>query len=417
VIFFCVSWVMAHRRSKRLSQLDTWTETRGDVAASRGPAVALHVKGASTSYRRRASVGTTYSSLPWDDTPVDTCKGTASLRPLHHNSVSTDANAAADFLFLRGSSAVSLRSREPGACKVSSRRIWRSKSLKNQPQHQPCELDLVSPQQDLVMPQQSRIVGQIIDLLGTLIQSPPECSAEDEKPRQRQCFRGPELRRTCRLRALSVEGRAGSPVPTKRSFGRASCGFSQEGDEDNACGEWESLEPPTTPGRRAEEPEGEPRVQTLRWTRRFKPAACDPGDEDPDFDFDATSRRLSSRSLSSLHCRRTSLSQSSRGPDKDSPETEELVQAPTQIERHIDQQKHRCSGTGGGELEAEDQTQDFHTAPLLPPSSSSWEWPLTRSEKKALINMFDRRMLIADNRLLEEEVCHLRRNSCTGMWN
>jgi len=105
------------------------------------------------------------------------------------------------------------------------------------------------------------------------------------------------------------------------------------------------------------------------------------------------------------------VSKSLRGLDKDAP-GKDLLHPAGQGESHTNQHGHESS-TGGTELEGE----DFLKAPFVPPTTSAWEWPLSRSEKKALITMFDRRMLIADNRLLEEEVSHLRRNSCTGIWD
>jgi len=344
-----------------------------------------------------------------------TCNRTAVLPSARHNVASTDADAASDFLFLRRSSAVSLHSREPGASKVSHRRVWRSKNLRNQARQQSHELDVAAPQHDPIVPQQlQEIVRQIIDVLGTSIQSPSPRNTEAEKPRQQsQCFREPELRRTCRLRSLSIKGRAGSPAPIQKSPNQDLCESSQGLTEVDSWGDWESQGSPMSPGRRAEEPEGEPRVQMLRWTRRFNSADCNPSQEVNDFNLGTTPRKSLSRQSSSLHCRRMSLSQSLRDLDKDAPGMEDLLQPAAQGESHTNQQGHRRSWTGSAELEGE----DFLKAPFVPPNSSAWEWPLSRTEKKSLITMFDRRMLIADNRMLEEEVSHLRRSSCTGIRN
>ncbi|CAE8720780.1 unnamed protein product, partial [Polarella glacialis] len=50
----------------------------------------------------------------------------------------------------------------------------------------------------------------------------------------------------------------------------------------------------------------------------------------------------------------------------------------------------------------------------LPPSAESWDWPLSRLEKKSRIVMLDRHMLLADKRELADEVRQLRRSSRAG---
>lgn len=46
------------------------------------------------------------------------------------------------------------------------------------------------------------------------------------------------------------------------------------------------------------------------------------------------------------------------------------------------------------------------------PGGTSWDWPLSRPEKKSLAALLDRRVLLADNRLLEMELGALRRGRC-----
>uniref|UniRef100_A0A7S4V2W5 Uncharacterized protein n=1 Tax=Alexandrium monilatum TaxID=311494 RepID=A0A7S4V2W5_9DINO len=50
-------------------------------------------------------------------------------------------------------------------------------------------------------------------------------------------------------------------------------------------------------------------------------------------------------------------------------------------------------------------------SPPLPPNGESWDWPLSRHEKKSRLTALDRCVLMADNRLLEREVQMLRARS------
>lgn len=50
-------------------------------------------------------------------------------------------------------------------------------------------------------------------------------------------------------------------------------------------------------------------------------------------------------------------------------------------------------------------------APPLPPSGESWEWPLSRPEKKSRVTMLDKNLLIADCHDLRVELDQLRRRS------
>lgn len=47
--------------------------------------------------------------------------------------------------------------------------------------------------------------------------------------------------------------------------------------------------------------------------------------------------------------------------------------------------------------------------PLQSQCGTSWDWPLSRSEKKSLVLMIDRQVLLMDQKEMEEEVAHLRR--------
>lgn len=58
----------------------------------------------------------------------------------------------------------------------------------------------------------------------------------------------------------------------------------------------------------------------------------------------------------------------------------------------------------------------YEESPPMPPSGESWDWPLSRHEKKSRLTMLDRLVLLADNRLLERQVQKLRARSpsCAG---
>jgi len=53
----------------------------------------------------------------------------------------------------------------------------------------------------------------------------------------------------------------------------------------------------------------------------------------------------------------------------------------------------------------------YQETPPVPPVGESWDWPLSRPEKKTRLTMLDRYVLMADNRLLEREVRMLRARS------
>eukprot|EP00929_Paragymnodinium_shiwhaense_P016489 TRINITY_DN124886_c0_g1_i1.p1 TRINITY_DN124886_c0_g1~~TRINITY_DN124886_c0_g1_i1.p1 ORF type:complete len:371 (+),score=87.03 TRINITY_DN124886_c0_g1_i1:126-1238(+) len=57
---------------------------------------------------------------------------------------------------------------------------------------------------------------------------------------------------------------------------------------------------------------------------------------------------------------------------------------------------------------------DAAQAQMMPPTSISWDWPLSRLEKKARILMIDRQVLMLDRRELAQEVRELRRKSMGG---
>jgi len=63
------------------------------------------------------------------------------------------------------------------------------------------------------------------------------------------------------------------------------------------------------------------------------------------------------------------------------------------------------SGCDGSSMAA-----DFATPPL-PPSGESWEWPLSRPEKKSRVTMLDKNLLMADCHDLRVELDQLRRRS------
>lgn len=66
----------------------------------------------------------------------------------------------------------------------------------------------------------------------------------------------------------------------------------------------------------------------------------------------------------------------------------------------------RSSATA--ELKLQQHRGETNVHPTLPPSSGSWDWPLSRTEKKERVLSIDRRMLMEDRRMLMQEVEQLR---------
>lgn len=52
---------------------------------------------------------------------------------------------------------------------------------------------------------------------------------------------------------------------------------------------------------------------------------------------------------------------------------------------------------------------ELPTLSTAPPSSDSWDWPLTRSETWARVRIIERQMHLVDKQILEQEVEELRR--------
>lgn len=103
------------------------------------------------------------------------------------------------------------------------------------------------------------------------------------------------------------------------------------------------------------------------------------------------------------------------------PPPEQVLQAPPSRRRDSAPPPVRRSRRGVGEEDATGRVlldaRLAATIPIsagwgstlpLPPSSSSWDWPLARSEKKVRILMIDRRTLIDDRKELEDELRVLR---------